>query len=151
MLRSVVNAGTLDPAADAEIMIGVTEMSLSDIRLAGAALDLKGEMLSTAASGRVDKLMFRNVKVNGIAVDIEDVTDDFSFEKGKVRSLSNTLYVKFSPVTAAKAGLAEITASRTKWDVSGTVFVFCRAKKFGFSFKRVVPIKFSLNVDNPLL
>ena len=50
----------------------------------------------------------------------------------------------------AKAAYKELVDSKKDWIVTGTVFVFGKFKKFGFNFKRVVPIKIGLTIKNPL-
>lgn len=42
------------------------------------------------------------------------------------------------------------TAAKDEWTVTGRVFVFGRFKKFGFDFKRVVPVEINLKIKNPL-
>jgi hypothetical protein len=108
-------------------------------------------MIVNGVSGKVDRIMFRDLRVNGVAVDVDDLTDPLNFEKGKAYTLEKTLHAHLSPINAVKAGLAELTDGRAEWDLTGTTFVFCRVKKFGFTFKRVIPIKLSLKVKNPLL
>ena len=149
--KAVVTTDRLDPAAEADILIRLGEMSVSHIGMLGATLNVSGEMLSKAASGKVDRLMFRDLRINGVAVDVDDVTDDFNFEKDKSYTLEKSLRAHLSPINAVKAGFSAITDGREKWAIAGTLFVFCRVKKFGFTFKRVIPIKLSLNVKNPLL
>jgi hypothetical protein len=55
-----------------------------------------------------------------------------------------------SSLNIAKAVYKEMVESKPTWNVSGTVFVFGKFKKFGFRFKRVVPVKIELKLANPL-
>ncbi len=48
------------------------------------------------------------------------------------------------------AAWKEITASKSDWNVTGRVFVFGKFKKFGFTFKRVIPVDVRLTIKNPL-
>ena len=50
----------------------------------------------------------------------------------------------------ARAARRELIESKKEWQVTGTVFIFGKFKKFGFGFKRVVPVKINLKIDNPL-
>jgi hypothetical protein len=44
----------------------------------------------------------------------------------------------------------ELINSPNELVVTGTAFVFGKFKKFGFTFKRVVPVKIDLKFKNPL-
>ena len=149
--KSVVTTAELNRASDADIQIRLSDLSVSHIGLLGATVNVGGEMLPLAASGKVDRLMFRDITINGVAVDVDGLTDKFEFHKGETLKLEKSLHASLSPLNAVKAGLAEISDDRPTWSVAGTIFVFCRVKKFGFTFKRVIPIKFSLAVKNPLV
>ena len=149
--KSVVTTGELDHASDADIQIRLSDISVSHIGLLGATVNVSGEMLPLAASGKVDRLMFRDITINGVAVEVDDLTDKFDFAKGETVKLERGLHARLSPMNAVKAGFAEIIDSRPMWSVAGTVFVLCRVKKFGFTFKRIIPIRFSIAVKNPLI
>lgn len=149
--KVVVTTTQADPKTEADMVIRLTEVTVSHIGLLGAAVNVTAEISSRAASGTLDRLMFRAIKVNGVSVDVDDLTDKLKFEKGTTVKLEKTVPVKLSPVNTVKTGLGELTARRPEWSIEGVVFAFCRIKKFGFTFKRVVPIKLSLAIRNPLL
>ena len=150
-VKSLVTTAPLEPAADADIMIRVVDMTVSHIGLLGATVNIQADILAKSASGKIERIMFRDLTINGVAVDVDDVIDDFEFEKGTQYSVDRSVHVGLSPVNAVRAGFSQLMDGRTHWDIAGTMFVFCRVKKFGFTFKRAIPIKFSLKVKNPLL
>ena len=148
---ALVTTEDLDPTSNADIQIGLREMSVSHVGMLGATVNINADMLSKIASGKVDRLMFRDLTVNGVAIDVDDVTDEFSFQNEKTYRLEKSLHAHLSPANAIKAGFSQITDGSDQWSVAGTMFVFCKVKKFGFTFKRVVPIKLDFRVKNPLL
>ena len=51
---------------------------------------------------------------------------------------------------AVKGALSERRDSKGQWRVKGTAMVFGKFRKFGFSFKRVVPVKVDFYIPNPI-
>jgi hypothetical protein len=95
-------------------------------------------------------MTFKDIRVNGIGVDVEEFQHPFSFKKGQAVQIPVPLRAKVNLQSAAKTALREFSEPKSEWLVSGTVFVFGKFKKLGFSFKRVVPIEFKLIIKNPL-
>ena len=132
----------------ASVKIG--EPRLIDVGLTGLTLDATAEISGLDQEGHVDFLMFKDVVVNGIPLSIDDYEHPFDLRKGATVTLPVPVRGTVSTVNIAKAAYDEATASKPDWQVTGTVFVFGRFKKMGFTFKRVVPVPITLTIPNPL-
>ena len=134
--------------ADASVKIG--DPALVEAGLTGITFELPAEALAAKQSGKVDFLSFHEVKVNGIAVDVEEYRHPFSFKKGEAFTLPKPARI-FLPVTGlVQAAGQEMRDSKGDWTVTGRVFVFGRFRKFGIYHKRVVPVDFEVQIKNPL-
>ena len=94
--------------------------------------------------------MFRNFKVNGLDVEIEDYTNSFELSKSQPLALPKPVKIFLGSGQALKGALGELRDSKEEWTVTGTVFVFGRFKKWGFSVKRVVPVEVDVKIKNPV-
>jgi len=147
-VRSSDDSKPADAEREAVITIGTPE--IFDYSLTGITLGASAEIAAVDQGGRVDFLTFNDFRINGIAVDIEEYKHEFSFKKGEPISLPKPARFFIGTLNLARAARNELLGSKKKWNVTGTVFVFGKFKKYGFSFKRVVPIKIDLNIANPL-
>lgn len=134
-----------------DLYIQLTKPKISMRGLLSASIDVGAEMVSTKQSGEIDFVSFHDVRVNGIAMEIDEYAVPMAFKKGIRSPLSKPVTAKLNLVGAAKGAFKELTDSREQWRVTGTAFVFGKFKKMGFNFKRVVPIKIDMLVKNPLL
>lgn len=138
------------PDAEREAVITIGTPEVVDYGLTGITLEASAEIAVVDQSGRVDFLTFSNFRINGIAVEIEEYKHEFSFKKGESISLPKPARMFIGTLNLARSAKNELFGSKKKWNVTGTVFVFGKFKKYGFSFKRVVPIKIDLNIADPL-
>lgn len=134
-----------------DLYIQLAKPKISMLGLISASIEVGADIVSTKQSGSVDMVTFHNVRVNGVAVEIDEYSVATTFKKGIRSSLSKPVTAKFNLAGAAKGAYKELTDSRDQWHVTGTAFVFGRFKKLGFSFKRVIPVKIDMLVRNPLL
>ena len=134
-----------------DLYIQLTKPKISMRGLLSASVDVGADMVSTKQSGEIDFVSFHDVRVNGITMEIDEYAGPMVFKKGVRSLLPKPVTAKLNFVGAAKGAFKELTDSRDQWRVTGTAFVFGKFKKFGFSFKRVVPIKIDMLVKNPLL
>ena len=137
-------------AEKADVVIDLGEPQLVSAGLFGVTIEIAADVLPTGYSGHVDFLTFKDLRINGVAADADEYPHSFDFTRGKSLSLPSPLRISVGGPGLAKAAYAEIFASRSEWPVTGTVFVYGRFKKLGFSFKRVVPLKIDLRIKNPL-
>jgi hypothetical protein len=101
-------------------------------------------------SGHVDFLVFEEMVVNGTSVDIDDYHHSFDLPNKQRLTLGDPVHIYIYLPNALLAALGDWNESKETWPVSGRVYVFGKFKKFGFSFKRVVPVELNLKMRNPL-
>lgn len=135
---------------DSEAFVTLGEPRVAGFTLTGATIEMSVRMSAIDQSGTVDFLTFKDFKVNGMDVDIAEYTESFSFEKNKPVDLPEPIKVILGANQALMGGIGEMRDSKAEWDVTGTVFVFGKFKKMGFSFKRVIPIPVNIKIKNPI-
>lgn len=118
--------------------------------LLSIAVEAGAEITSPAHSGKIDFLTFHDIRINDVPVEIDEYTTPFSIRKDTAVSLPKPFRLTIGIAGLAKAGYQEFIEPKKEWSVTGTAFVFGRFKKFGFGFKRVVPIKIDMKIKNPL-
>lgn len=101
-------------------------------------------------SGKVDFLVFEDMVVNGLPVDIDEYNHTFDLPNKQPLTLHEPLRFYIFLPNALLAALGDWSDSKETWPVTGRVYVFGKYKKFGFSFKRVVPVELNLKMRNPL-
>jgi hypothetical protein len=149
---SVQNSDEKTDSKDADLGVAVKfgEPKLVRVSPLGTTFEISGELTVFEQSGRIDFLTFRDFHVNGLRVRIDEYKESFRIEKGKTVPLKKPIRI-FVPVSqTVKGGLKEIFDSKDEWEIAGRVFVFGRFKKFGFTFKRVVPVDAKFKILNPL-
>ena len=133
---------------DASVKIGDPE--LVDAGLTGITFELPAEVVAAKQSGKVDFFTFHEVKVNGIAVDVEEYRHPFTFKKGEPVPLPKPARISLPVTGIVQAAWQEMRDSKDDWTVTGRVFVFGRFRKFGMYHKQVVPVDFEVKFKNPL-
>jgi len=126
------------------------EPELASVGLLGITLQLSSRLTVFGQSGKIDFISFKDFKVNGIKVDIEEYRESFKFKKTKSFKLKKPVQIFVSTTQTLRGVLKEYKDSKDRWLVTGRVFVFGKFKKFGFKFKRVIPVDINLWIDNPL-
>jgi hypothetical protein len=138
------------PKEDFSVAVNFDKPELIKISPLGATFEVSGEMTVFEQSGKIDFLAFKDFRVNGLKVEIEEYTESFEIEKNKPARLKNPIKIHVSASQTIKGGLKEAFRSEKEWRVTGRVFVFGKFKKLGFKFKRVVPVDVNLKIINPL-
>ena len=146
--KTVVSTNVGEAPFDASVKIGDPE--LVDAGLNGVAFEIQAEVLTPKQSGKVDFFTFHEVKVNGIAVEVEEYRHPFSFKKGESVFLPKPARISLPVTGIVQAAWQELRGSKGDWIVTGRVFVFGRFRKFGMYHKRVVPVDFVVKIKNPL-
>lgn len=142
--------GTTGNDDRSEAYVRLDDPVLVDKSLTGITFEIGGEIETLGQSGRVDFLMFRDFTVNGLGVGIEEYRESFEFKKKSVLRLPRPVRVELGTVQALRGAIGELRDSKEFWDVSGTVLVFGRFKKWGMKFKRVVPVRVDVRIRNPI-
>jgi hypothetical protein len=141
---------TTNGAADSDAIVKIDAPRVIDAGLTGVTFEAVADLGVMPQSGRIDFLTFRDFRVNGVAIEFDEYTHSFDVKKGVAIQLPKPVRGFVSSLNIAKAVYKEMVESTPTWHVTGTVFVFGKFKKFGFKFKRVVPIEIELKVKNPL-
>src|SRR5688572_5839160 len=139
-----------EPIGDDKPYVVVGQPSVTDISVSGVTLAITAELRSAGYEGRVDMLSFRDFTVNGIPVEVRDLNIPFNVEKAGTTILPGPATVFLPTSKVLRAAWSEATNSKNEWAINGRILVFGKFKKFGFSFKRVVPIDVQLRIPNPL-
>lgn len=146
-----VDGGAESQEADGlDAAVTVSTPTVVDVGLSGVTVDVDGTFIALAQSGTVDFLTFNDLSVNGISVEADEYRQSFSFSKDQRIKLPAPIRLKVGTFNLAKAAYREFVSSKDQWKITGTVFVFGRFRKFGMTFKRVVPIKISMLIPNPI-
>lgn len=148
--KVVVATGNTNHSNSNDAVIAPGEPKLVDVSVSGLTFELAPEIRAMTQSGTVDFITFHDFRVNGIPVEIEEYTESFPFRRNEPITLPKPARVFLPTHRLMQAAAKEFKKSRREWEVSGRVFVFGRFKKFGFSFKRVVPMDISLTIRNPI-
>ena len=130
--------------------VSVATPSVADVSLSGITVSVSGELEEAGYDGRVEMLIFRDFRVNGLAVEVAEFTTPFQVTKRGRTALPVPAQVFLPARSVLKAAWNASSAPATDWTITGRILVFGRFKKFGFSFKRVVPVDVKLTVRNPL-
>lgn len=144
----ITNDGPKDPGKP-YILVGAP--TISDVSLGGITLAIMGEFKAAGYDGRVEMMSFRDFRVNDVPVDISEFNTPFAVTK-RGRTILPAPATVFLPTTKIlNAAWKEINDSKDEWAVTGRMLVFGKFKKFGFSFKRVIPVDVRLTIKNPLI
>lgn len=138
------------PKNKSEVYVKVGEPEIVDVSLTGITLELAAEIDNARQSGTIDFVSFKDFRVNDLAVSVEEYKESFSFKKNQKIVLPKPFKIFLGAGETLRGAFKEINHASDEWTVTGTVFVFGRFKKFGFDFKRVVPIEINLKIKNPL-
>jgi hypothetical protein len=138
------------PKAGNSASVKLGEFRSISLGLFSATVEVGAEIFSTAHSGKIEFLMFRDFTVGGIPVDIEEYDHPFSFTKNTPILLPHPFRISLSFADLPTAAYGEVIKSRSELPVKGTVLVFGRFRKMGFEFKRVIPVPISIKIRNPL-
>ncbi len=140
----------IETKGESEASVNIGEPEIADVSLTGITLELSAEILGLEQSGCIDFLTFHDFRVNGLPVEIEEYKESFAFKKNQPNQLPKPVVIFLSAAQTLRGALKELKDSKNEWQVTGRVFVFGRFKKFGFSFKRVVPVEINIKIKNPL-
>jgi len=146
--REKISVNDASQAADASVKVGDPE--IAEVSLSGITFERPAEFVAAKQSGRVEMVMFHDLRVNGIKVEAEEYSHPFEFRKGESLKLPKPFLILLPTSSAVKAAWIEMNESTSEWAVTGRVFVFGRFRKFGFYHKRVVSINIELTIKNPL-
>lgn len=132
-----------------DIAINLKPPSVVEMSLSGAVFEVDADF-TASHSGKVDLITFHDFKANDIPFEIEDAATPFSFKKNTASAIPSPARVSVSLATIPRAVYRQISENPADLKITGRAFVFGRFKKFGMTFKRVVPITVDIKIKNPL-
>ncbi len=100
--------------------------------------------------GNVHFLMFEDMVVNGMSVEIDEYHRKFDLPNKKPLTLNEPLKLYIRLPGVVFAALGEWGNSKESWLVTGRIYVFGKFNKSIFTFKRVIPIELKMTIQNPL-
>lgn len=133
-----------------DAIVKVPRPRVVDVGLTGIVLEAAASISPPKQKGKVDFLMFHGITVNGIPLEIEEYSKPFDLSGDPKKTLTVPVRAYIRNTDLLRASYRELVDSKEKWNVKGRIFVFGRFKRFGFTFKRVVPVDLDLQVANPL-
>ncbi|MFV0390124.1 MAG: hypothetical protein ACK5NT_15390 [Pyrinomonadaceae bacterium] len=136
--------------SDSDVKVSFSEAKFSGITLKGALITVTPEIYVKGQSGTVDSLVFENIEINGNPVTIDEFTTSFAFNSREKITFSKPVRINIGAVSSIQTIIKELTDSEKKWNITGRVYVFGRFKRAFLTFKRVVPIEFSISITNPI-
>lgn len=134
----------------AEAIVEIGEPEIEDVSLTGITLGFSAEIEGVEQSGKIDFLTFEDFKVNNLSVEVEEYKNSFELKKNEKVFLPKPVKVFVRADKALRGALGEWNDSKEFWNVTGRIFVFGKFKKFGFNFKRVVPVEINIKIENPI-
>lgn len=150
-VKSSIDKTTEDQDKDAiEAFVKVGKPKVADVSLTGITLELPAEIASFEQSGTIDFLAFKDFRVNGLAVDVEEYRESFVISKKQSTTLPKPISIFVGTGQTLRGALSELRNSKEEWSVTGTIFVFGQFKKTFMKFKRVVPVAIDLKIKNPV-
>lgn len=140
-----------DSSLGRAVTVTFGEPEIKSVSVTGINLFFQSELLVMGQSGSVDFITFKDFEVNGIKVEIAEFNRKFEFEKNAHVCLPGPIEVYVGTFQVLKGVNREVKNQKEEWRVRGRLFVFGKFRKFGFMFKRVVPVNVDLLIRNPLL
>ncbi len=149
-LRVLVTTDVIEKAENTDAIIRLGTPQFADISLTGVGLNVAAEIKAIQRSGSIDFVTFRDFKVNGVPVEIEEYSAGFSFQSNQISKLPKPVRIHIGTSSTVRTAFRELIGSKKEWTVEGTVIVFGKFRKFGIDFKRAIPVKMSFIVTNPI-
>lgn len=133
-----------------EVYVNVADPQMTSVSPMGVTFEISADIEPLEQSGKVDFLTFKDFRVNGMAVDLEEYQNPFELKKNQIIILPKPIKVFVNSGQSLLGAISEIGASKEEWTVTGRIFVFGKFKKFGMNFKRVVPVDVNIRIKNPV-
>ena len=145
-------AGTVIPPADAnpDALIKLGKPRLARATPLGVTFEVPIVVSAVKQKGHIDFLTFEDMVVNGRSVEIDEYHREFDLPNNKPLTLREPLSIYIYLPGALLAAVDEWSNSKETWPVTGRIYVFGKFKKFGFSFKRCIPVELNVTMRNPL-
>ena len=135
---------------DEPLLVRLGEPKLVSVSPLGVTFDVPVIIGAIKQEGDVDRLVFDDMRVNNIAVSIDDYAHKFKLPNKEPLTLQPALRIFVSTPQAVLRTIDEILNSKQTWPVTGRVYVCGHFKRFLFKFKRAVPVELNTTIRNPV-
>ena len=135
---------------ESETTVNLGEPQIADVSVSGITLEVSAEVSGLPENGTIELMTFKDFQVNNLAVEIEDYRASFDIKKHQRLKLAKPFKIFLGTAQTLRGAFREARNSPDEWLVTGRVFVFGKFKKFGFAFRRVVPLTLNFKLKNPL-
>jgi hypothetical protein len=137
--------------ANHEAVVFLGTPSLTSVGFSGVQMQIPVEVRSSKVTGEIEFVTFHDLKVDGSAIQIDEIRPALKLPKNAKFPIRQLVNVNISGSGILKAGVKSASGAGKLISISGTAFVFGTFDKLGMKFKRVIPVKISASVPNPLL
>ncbi len=148
--RKRTNADEQEYQQDEPLLVRLGEPKLVSVSPLGVTFDVPVIIGAIKQEGDVDRLVFEDMRVNNIAVSIDDYAHKFKLPNKEPLTLQPALRIFVSTPQAVLRTIEEILNSKQTWPVTGRVYVCGHFKRFLFKFKRAVPVELNTTIRNPV-
>jgi len=135
---------------DEPLLVRLGEPKLVSASPLGVTFDVPVIIGAIKQQGEVDRLVFEDMRVNDIAVNIDDYAHKFKLPNKEPLTLQPPLRIFVSTPQAVLRTIDELLNSKEQWPVTGRVYVCGHFKRFLFKFKRAVPVELNTSIRNPV-
>jgi hypothetical protein len=135
---------------DEPLLVRLGEPKLVSASPLGVTFDVPVIIGAIKQQGEVDRLVFEDMRVNDIAVNIDDYAHKFKLPNKEPLTLQPSLRIFVSTPQAVLRTIDELLNSKETWPVTGRVYVCGHFKRFLFKFKRAVPVELDTSIRNPV-
>ena len=136
--------------SETDALIRFGDAQLARVTPLGITLEIPIVVAPVQQKGRVDFLIFEDMVVNDIPVEIDEYHRTFDLPNKEELTLREPVRFYIYLPSAVLAAIDEWSDSKEKWLVTGRVYVFGNFKKSIFSFKRCIPVELTITMRNPL-
>lgn len=144
------NAEGGDDAEAARELIRFGEPRVVSFSLFKIELDFPVEIAAVEQRGRIDRLVFEEITINGVPVEVADYTSAFQLPNNQSLRLPEPLRVTVTTPRALLATFEELRTPKNDWKIVGRIYALGKFNKLFFTFRRAVPIELDLSVPNPI-
>ena len=130
--------------------VTIDSISITGVGISGLTISIDATLAAQPQGGTIRRIEFSNVKLNGVGLRISDHQTKFKLRPGQPITLPAPIIARISGLGIAKTAFSELVERPKKWHVSGSAMVYGKFKRFGIGFKRAVPVKVDVEIDNPL-
>ena len=101
--------------SDSAAIIKIGDPELTDISLTGITLEISAEIEGIEQNGKIDFVLFKDIKVNGLDVEIEEYREPFELKKNEKVLLPKPVTAFISSGQTLRGAFKELKDSKNEW------------------------------------